>query len=271
MSTITTLDKNVRVLVAEDNPINQRVALGLLKKLGYRAQAVATGADVLRALERIHYDIILMDCQLPEIDGFETTRQIRRQADGTGQTGNDHPYIIAMTAFEQTSARTRCTAAGMNDFVSKPIRLDALTQALRRATEKVPAHTSTPEHSQLELLPDQPDNGSIDMKALQTIQELDSASGSGALQEMVSMFFRQAPACLHEIELSLTRYEAQAVALAAHSLKGSASTMGAKRLAEICASIEEEAHQGSLQVAAHLLNLARVEYSKVREDLQSIR
>jgi PAS domain S-box-containing protein len=121
------LRQKARVLVAEDNPINQQVALGQLKHLGFIADAVPNGIAVLEALDRTHYDIILMDCQMPEMDGYEATRQIRARRGTAPQ-----PYIIAVTAHAMQGASEKCLAAGMNDYVSKPIVLETFAAALDR-------------------------------------------------------------------------------------------------------------------------------------------
>src|SRR5204862_5267259 len=116
----------LHILVAEDNPINQKVAIGLLEKLGCRAVAAATGKEVLHALELVPYDIIFMDCQLPELDGYQTTKEIRRREDGQSNGARKHAYIIAMTSYAVFGAREKCLAAGMDDYISKPVQLDAL-------------------------------------------------------------------------------------------------------------------------------------------------
>jgi PAS domain S-box-containing protein len=115
-----------RVLVAEDNPTNQKVALSMLRRLSYRADAVANGREALNALQLIPYDVVLMDVQMPEMDGLEATRRFRELEAGTGR----HMPIIAMTAHASTADRDRCLAAGMDDFVTKPVQRDSLGRTL---------------------------------------------------------------------------------------------------------------------------------------------
>jgi CheY-like chemotaxis protein len=140
----------LRVLVAEDNPVNQRVATLLLQRLGYRATTVGNGLEALAALELADYDIVLMDVEMPEIDGCEATRRIRAK-----RQGHARPWIIALTAGAMPEDRERALAAGMNDFLTKPVRTDALSVALARAhanasTSHLRPH-GTPEHSHAAL------------------------------------------------------------------------------------------------------------------------
>jgi len=113
-----------RILLAEDNLINQKVALGLLQNIGYKADVVNNGLEVLAALDSRSYDLILMDCQMPELDGYETTQRIRAKGEG--------PRIIAMTANAMRGESEKCLAAGMDDYLSKPVRLETLRDMVNR-------------------------------------------------------------------------------------------------------------------------------------------
>ena len=121
----------LRILLAEDNLVNQKLALRLLSQMGYRADLAANGFEAVEAVERQTYDLVLMDVQMPEMDGLEASRQITAR-----RSAEQRPRIVAMTANAMQGDREQCLAAGMDDYLSKPIRVDALVQAL----------TQTPSH-----------------------------------------------------------------------------------------------------------------------------
>jgi len=132
----------IRILLAEDNAVNQKVALAMLAKIGCSADAVADGIEVLDALQRIPYSLILMDYQMPEMDGLEATRIIRKRERDSGPTCTWKPpvYIIALTASAMQGDRDQCLAVGMNDYVSKPVRTGDLQAALERwSASQLPA------------------------------------------------------------------------------------------------------------------------------------
>jgi two-component system sensor histidine kinase/response regulator len=122
-------EKSLRVLLAEDNTVNQKVALGQLRQLGLRADSVANGLEVLEACNRVAYDLIIMDCQMPEMDGYETTRRLR-----DWERGSTRRTIIAMTAGARQEDREQCLASGMDDYISKPVRLPELQEVIERWT-----------------------------------------------------------------------------------------------------------------------------------------
>ena len=127
--------EKVRILLAEDSSIIQRVALGQLRKLRYRADTVANGLEVLEALQLVSYDIIFMDCQMPEMDGYEATREIRKREQSLENPcpWKSPVYIIALTANAMRGDSEKCLAMGMDDYLSKPVRLSELQAVLERA------------------------------------------------------------------------------------------------------------------------------------------
>jgi CheY-like chemotaxis protein len=207
-----------RVLIAEDNAVNQRVALGNLRKLGYtNADLAGNGSEVLAALAIKPYDIILMDCQMPELDGYEATRRIRRT-----EPDDEHIWIIAMTANVMEGDRENCYAAGMDDYVSKPLRSGELATAMAR----VPAREARP----------------FDEAIL--LQLADSAGDE--FPELLGLFAESAPESVTKMRQALTESSAMGLSRAAHSLKGECGNFGASALYDLCAAIEQAGRSGNL-------------------------
>jgi PAS domain S-box-containing protein len=228
-----------RILLAEDNIVNQQVALGNLRKLGYNADVVTNGFEVLDALENQHYDIILMDCQMPDLDGYEATRAIR-QREGKGR----HTWIIAMTANVMAGDREKCLAAGMDDYVSKPLEPSELLMALMRSTGNPVKQLRTDFLSKLK------------------------AENEEQLTQLIELFFESAPATLSEMQRALENASAQDLALAAHTLKGSCSNFGASPLRDLCAQIEQMGLAGHIDGAASLIFSAEKELYRLIETLK---
>jgi CheY-like chemotaxis protein/HPt (histidine-containing phosphotransfer) domain-containing protein len=239
----------LRLLVAEDNAVNRQLALALLGKLGYRADVVENGREALDALERERYDVVLMDVQMPELDGLEATRRIRERFGS-----NDAPRIIAMTANAMEGDRDDCLAAGMDDYLSKPIRPDELSRALARCRPAPAAET-------------------LDDAAL---GKLASSLGGGdegreAVRELVDMFLDDAATQMATLHSAVERGDAEAACRTAHTLKSSGATFGARPFAELCRELEALAGDARLDAAAALLGRADQEWERAREALSMVR
>jgi PAS domain S-box-containing protein len=239
---------HLRILLAEDNPVNQRVALLLLEKLGYRADVASDGREALQALERQRYDVVLMDVQMPEMDGLEATRRIlERWADG------DRPRIVAMTAGATEADREACLAAGMDDYVSKPIREHELSAALERSIPTVPHPTARGPVT------------TFDPEALDRLRT--TVGGDEALREVTATFFEDTDRTLDVLRAEVEAGRASEVRRRAHSLKSTAASFGATRLAELSRSLEHLGFTGSLDGAGELVEGIAAEFARVRERL----
>lgn len=248
----------LRILIAEDNPINQKVARGLLTRLGHASEIVDTGRKVLRALEHAPYDIIFMDCQLPEMDGLQATRELRRRE--TSSQNSRRAYVIAMTADAVTGARERCIGAGMDDYLSKPIRLDELHSVLRRASEFVKLATGRGSN--------RPPAGMLDAQVMETLRLLRLPGQPDPLPPLIDEFIEQAENRLEEIQGAAMNHDSLALEYAAHSLRGSSAGIGALHLSELAAELEEGARQGVLNKTPEMLSQLEAEFLSVRRSLE---
>ncbi|MFY9555862.1 MAG: response regulator, partial [Blastocatellia bacterium] len=249
--------ENLRVLVAEDNIVNQKVALRQLQRLGYAADAVANGLEVLEALERIPYDVVLMDCQMPELDGYEATRRIRRR-EGTQR----HTTIVAMTANALQGDRERCLAAGMDDYISKPVRQEALAAILELWTQAAVEREGTSDSGPM----DSP--GIVDARVIAELRELESPN-SGFFNQLIDLFIAETPDRLSAMRDKLREGNPDALASEAHALKGSSANLGASRMAALCEILEEQGRGGSIAGAPALVSVLEEEFERVRVALEA--
>jgi len=248
----------LRVLLAEDNAVNQQVALRMLGTLGYRADVAMNGVEALEALRRRPYDVVLMDVEMPEMDGLEAARRIHRE-----WPGDERPRIVAMTANAMQGDREICLAAGMDDYVSKPIHADELADALSRCT---PRPVGAPEAPQ-PASPPAHEDGVLDPEAL---EQLCARAGDRAfVVELVDTFVRDAPALLETLRGALDDVDAQRLRRAAHTLKSNGRVFGAARLAALCQELEALARAESLAGAGELVARIDAEYARVADALQA--
>ncbi|MBN1659287.1 MAG: response regulator [Anaerolineae bacterium] len=258
----------LRILLAEDNPVNQKLALRLLDRLGYRADVAANGLEVLQSLRRQPYDVVLMDVQMPEMDGLEASRAI-----GDEWPADWRPRVIAMTANVTPGDRRECLAAGMADFIPKPIRVDDLVAALNNSRPlagsagpgALPDARATAHDT---VARDEP-RPVLDPAALARLEEV--AGGDVAfMHEMLGTFLADAPVMLAEMQQALDGGDAATLQRVAHSLKSNSADFGAEVLAGLCRELERMGKVGTLDGAAGKLALAGAEWACVRQALEAI-
>jgi len=241
-----------RILLAEDNITNQQVALGILKKLGLRADAVGNGSEALTALETLPYDLVLMDVQMPEMDGLEATRQFRKFK----STSTDcHIPIIAMTAHAMQGDRERCMNAGMNDYITKPVSPQALAEALDKwlpKEEKTPdskLKTEERPHRVPSPKPQIPVFDKADMMA-RLMDDEDLA------RMVVEGFLEDIPRQIATLKGYLETGDAAGAERQAHTIKGASANVGGERLMEVAFEMEKSAKAGDLNaVVEHMVEL----------------
>ena len=246
--------RQCRILLAEDNPVNQMLAVRLLEKEGHSVSVAGNGLKALAALEQGTFDLILMDVQMPEMDGLEATAAIRRQEQAAGR----HIPIVALTAHAMKGDRERCLAAGMDEYLTKPLRAEALFDVIAHfmagsvdaatsesvsppagARQTVPLHVQPTPHRQ----PDPPMHEAPFDRA-----ELFERVGRdvGLMRELVGLFLEEGPIHMTEIHETIDRGDASDLAKAAHALKGAVSVFGAKRSVEAALRLEQLGRAGDL-------------------------
>jgi PAS domain S-box-containing protein len=244
---------SLRILLAEDNAVNQKVALGLLDQLGYRADVASDGLEALEALERQPYDVVLMDVQMPELDGLDASRRICER-----WSADVRPRIIAMTANAMPEDREACFAAGMDDYVAKPIRPNELAKALSRARPL--ADTGTPRAEGAGV--------TLDASAVESLRDL---GGNGFVAEVIDTFLSDAPALVATLRTTYEQGHADGLRRAAHTLKSNGQTFGAGRFSKLCRELELRARSDELDGAAELVDRIEREYAALEQTLAALR
>jgi signal transduction histidine kinase/CheY-like chemotaxis protein/HPt (histidine-containing phosphotransfer) domain-containing protein len=230
----------LRILLADDNEVNQQVGSWMLQQLGYRADLASNGREAIDQLQRQSYDVVLMDVQMPEMDGWEATREIHRLWPAAGR-----PWIIAMTASALHGDREKCLAAGMDDYVSKPIRVEELRAVLQRWS------TPTPAAAPVATSAAPPPHG-FDPRVLAGLRKLQRPGQPDLAQRIIDLFLKNLPLGVAAVRAACDVSDSRALEAAAHKLKGSSSTLGAARVAELCNRLEAIGRGGTTDGAAAL-------------------
>ena len=234
-------NKYFRVLVAEDNIVNQKVAIKQLEKLGYESDVAANGLEVLEALKRRPYELVLMDCQMPEMDGFQATAEIRKL-----EEDQRHTPIVAMTANALQGDREKCLAAGMDGYISKPVRIEKLAEVMKK--------WDTP----------------LDAAAVRDLMALAGPENPGFMGELVAAYLKDVPSRIEAIRAGIRAGDAQALRLAAHALKGSSGNSGAQRVQRICRLLELIGISGSVEGAGEHLEALEKEMAGTKAAMEGL-
>jgi len=269
-------DRQLRILLAEDGQINQQVAVGLLEMRGHQVEVAGDGKQAVSAWENNSFDLILMDVQMPEMDGFEATKAIREKENET----ETYIPIIAMTANAMKGDRERCLEAGMDGYIPKPIERDKLYEAIDEFSSKEEAVT-TERNAQPDPVEDtevaetnpssttepEPDAGD-DVFSFE-VAEKRIPGGIKAVKQMVPMLISECAKQLDQIRAGLDEEDAKKVQRGAHTIKGSTDVFGAKRVVQVAKQLEEIGSNGDLTSAPPVLENLESEFAALREAIKT--
>ncbi|MFN7956279.1 MAG: response regulator [bacterium] len=268
-----------RVLLAEDNPVNQDVARAMLEKLGCTVAIVEHGQQAVDAVAREHYDLVLMDCQMPILDGFAASRRIRERESALAGADPAHARripIIALTAHALDEDRQECLAAGMDDHLSKPFRADQLRALVLRWVPAAAARPPAPREPRAAsaaagATPPAPPSAVLDAQALEELHQLTRAGAPSLLVRAIDSYLDSSAQLLTSLAEAHERGDLAAIGRAAHTLKSSSGMLGAKRLAELCMQTMASARAGAADDAQRLVPQILAEYQIVRSALAAER
>ncbi|MBA5606310.1 response regulator [Duganella sp. FT3S] len=270
--------KRRKVLLAEDNPVNVEVASAMLEGLGLEVRRAGNGAEALRAVQAEHFDLVLMDCQMPVMDGFAATSEIRRHEQQQGRARS--LPIIAITANALQGDRESCLAAGMDDYLSKPFTQQSLGQTIARWLKLPRAALQAPQRPALPARADAPPapvpatasatHDNINRQALDNIRALSPGNGNALLERVLQAYVNDTPTHLQTLRQAIAATDANSLRKAAHSLKSSSANVGAEGLAQACKEMEQLGRNGSTVGAADMLAGMERQFQAVRQSLNTI-
>lgn len=252
----------LKILLAEDNMINQKVAVGLLAKCGYRVDTVGNGLEVLEALERQPYDLILMDVNMPDMDGLAATQAIRTILDTTAQ-----PYIIALTANGIHEDEERYRAFGMNDYLRKPIQVPELIAALKRVAPQQLRSETQRQRAEGDSITEPLSETvyAIDPAVLTEIVDLMGEEGVTMVHDLVTLFLQTSPLLLEQMSSALHKEDPSAFFRAVHTLRSPAAQVGAYLLATLCQEAEKNSETIILTHNRSAVEQIKAEYAHVQQ------
>jgi signal transduction histidine kinase/DNA-binding response OmpR family regulator len=271
------------ILVAEDNPVNQELIVAVLEGFGCRTRVVDNGREAVEAvcgspldLASDPYDMVLMDCQMPVMDGYAATGEIRRWEKGDG--GGRHMPIVALTANALQGDRERCLAAGMDDYLSKPLRRPELAEALARWLPLERRVNPKPAVSAVVVEAPEPDSGRrskmntdvIDMQALDQIRSLQRPGAPDVLARLLNLYLEKSPPQVAAIRKAADEGDAATLHAQAHSLKSSSANVGAQRVSALCRELEEMGRESRLESARASVDVLEHEYAQAERALQAM-
>jgi PAS domain S-box-containing protein len=288
---------SLRILLAEDNLVNQHVALLTLKQLGYQADVVSNGREALEALRRQPYDIVLMDVEMPQMDGLTATRLIHQEwSTQIAQTdepkdnaksqiqsasywgGNlqqsapqnpkpKRPRIVAMTAYAMASDRQKCLQAGMDDYLSKPIQQQELLRVLQSCQPGAVELTKQSIQQRTAGTQNHDSRSVLDQRVLKSLRQMAGAKAAIILSQIINSYLEDAPHLLQGIRDAVAAGDAQALRQSAHSLRSSSANLGAMNLSNLCKQLEMMGGAGTTTNAHGLITQVEAEYEKVKRAL----
>jgi PAS domain S-box-containing protein len=237
-----------RVLVVEDNAVNRKVVVSMLQGLGHNVESAVNGREAVEACARTTYDVVLMDCQMPEMDGLRAAALIREQEEGTSR----RTPILALTASTMPSDRERCLAAGMDGYLTKPVRLQLLDAAVRTWARGAEPGAAPP----------------APLAADPSLRVLEAQGGAEVVLEVVDLFLQTTPQRLEEMRGALRCGDARSLEVAAHSLKGAAAQLGARGMSDLCSQVMAVCRTASPYAARELLDALEAEWRAERANFQ---
>jgi CheY-like chemotaxis protein/anti-sigma regulatory factor (Ser/Thr protein kinase) len=263
---------NGHVLLVEDNPVNREVARCMLDNTGCQVECAGNGRDALDILNSRRFDLVLMDCQMPEMDGFEATRELRRMEADAG--ARQRLPVVALTANAMQGDRELCLEAGMDDYLSKPLGQAELAGVLKRwlPVALAPGEPSQPA-ADAQQAPAQDrarsaERNPISRQALENITGLEG--GDAILAKVIDIYLNDSPRILSELRAALAEQSADSLRRAAHKFKSSSANLGAERLAELCKQLEAIGRTEQIEGAAALLENIEQEYRLAESALRDL-